>query len=300
MFRTVCLCICLLGVVYGAGSQSVAAVNPFELSHRLPSGSTAASAVSVNPFDVSEHIAPGASAAMLKADNAPERPSFSLPEGNTMPKSFIFWALAFTFGFLVFSVAANRSAVGKAWRSFLNDHSLNVAQREATGLVGSTPYFLLYVSFLLNAGIFIFLIIRSFTDERFNNIPFFLICMAVAWILFLSKHVILNFVKRVLPFDQEINRYNFLIIAFNCVLGFFLVPFNYLIAFPHEGPYADFIVYWTLGLAAVFYIFRAVRSANIAGKFLTGHLFHFLLYLCVIEIAPVAVLMKLFVKSATL
>jgi hypothetical protein len=276
-----------------------AGANPFELRHRLPKVIASADTAGrgpVNPFDVVPHRPPAVAVTALERDAGPSaRPEFwrpELPRGKSIGKATLFWVLVVIFAFLAFSIALNRTAVERAWRGFLGDNALAVAQREASGLVGATPYFLLYGNFLLNAGFFIFLIVRTLRSDLFNNFGFLLLCMVFAFGVFLSKHLLLGLLRALFDVESEVRRYNFLIIIFNCVLGLFLVPFNFVIAFAAEA-YRDFLVFWTLGLVMVFYAYRSLRAARIGVKFLAADQFHFLLYLCSVEIAPVLLLVKL-------
>lgn len=293
MFRCVLLLFFFIAAFKPAEGQDAA--NPFELKHRLPKTAMAVAGkaiVATNPFDVKPHSAPGASKALAENTTQPFRPSSYLPRhGDTLPDMALFWILSGMFAFLTFCVAANRKVVGKAWRGFLSDNGLAVAHREASGFVGLAPYFLLYVSFLLNAGMFIFLLVRVYRREVFNNWLFLLICLLAAAVIFLSKHVLLNLAGWLFPVEKETQRYNFLVVIFNCVLGLFLLPFNFLLAFSAEGK--PFLAFWTLGLVAIFYVYRGIRSAVISSKFLADNQFHFLLYLCAVEIAPVLLLVKL-------
>jgi hypothetical protein len=266
--------------------------NPFDLAFRLPeAASVDISTVTGNPFDVAPHRPPGAAKALMEEMPAARRPLLSLPAGDNLSARALFFILLTVLAFLAFTVAINRNAALKAWKSFLTDNALVIAQRESTGQAGNTPYYLLYGNFLLNAGLFIYLIVQSQTDNRYNNTGFLLLCIAVAIAIFLSKHLLLRLISWLLPVEQEMTRYNFLITVFNCVLGLFLLPFNFLISFLLE--YKDFLVFWAIGLAILFYGYRTLRAATLATKFLAGHQFHFLLYLCTVEIAPVVILIKL-------
>ncbi|MBK9337358.1 MAG: DUF4271 domain-containing protein [Lewinellaceae bacterium] len=267
-----------------------AVLNPFDIVARLPEN-VRVSALSVadvppglaaNPFNVVPHQIPGAAQGM--STRLSFEPLEVLPTGDMLSDSAVFWVLILLLAFLSFAITTKRSIVAKAWRGFLNDNALSIAQKEATGLIGSAPYYLLYSSFLLNAGMFIFLIARHFNPRTFNNIGFMLVCLLIAGVLFLSKYILLTILGSLYPVATEVRRYNFLILIFNCVLGLFLVPFNFLIAFARD--FGDFMVFWTLALAGIFYLYRSVRATAIGSKFLSGNLFHFLLYLCVVEIAP--------------
>ncbi len=296
MIRLFLLSLFFLTVTHPVSGQN--ATNPFELTHRLPrrmliaGNDTILVNVNVNPFEVVPHRAPDAAKALAENSTEPFRPFSILPRGGGMSPTFLFGMLAAMFGFLTFCIAANRGIVIKAWRGFLNDSALTLSQRESAGLIGSTPYYLLYTNFILNGGMFIFLVMRFFSGETFNNGGFLLLCMVAATGIFLSKHFMLSMVRWLFPVQKEVERYNFLMLVFSCVLGLFLVPFNLLLAFS-TGTYQALLVFWTLGLVAVFYAYRALRSANIGSKFLGTDQFHFLLYLCTVEIAPVLLIVKL-------
>jgi hypothetical protein len=287
--------------LFAQAGEGALASNPFELRHRLPddllrdSGQVAV----FNPFDVQAHRVPGADRTAFASTrtNGAGRSLLQLPKGKTLPKQFIFWVLlAFTACF-TFSIAANRNAFWKAWRSFLSDNALNVARREAAGFVGSTPYFLMYGSFLLHAGLFLFLIVQAFNSEgTYYNFSTFVLCLLGVSSLFLSKHSLLRVVAWLFPKTADtINHYNFLIIVFNCVLGFFLVPFNFLVAFTGNQEQNLFLAFWTLGLAAIFLVYQSFRAFLLSSKFLIASQLHFLLYLCCVEIAPIVLLVKTFV-----
>ncbi|MFN0175198.1 MAG: DUF4271 domain-containing protein [Saprospiraceae bacterium] len=286
-----------------APAQGQNASNPFELLHRLPKEVLAAEGIVLppaNPFDVVPHRAPSETVALAENKTEVFNPFAVLPRGGGLSGGVLAALLLAAFAFLTFSVASNRSAVGKAWGGFLNDNGFAVAQREASGFVGNTPYYLLYVNFLLNAGIFLFLVTRVFQKEDFNNLPFLLLCLGGAAAAFLSKHWMVGVVRYLFSVDAEVRKYNFLIVLFNCVLGLFLVPFNLLIAFSAKGGIQQLLlVSWLLGLVAIFYAYRSLRASAMGAKFLVQSPFHFFLYLCTVEIAPVLLLVKLALMQAT-
>ncbi len=251
-----------------------------------------------NPFDVVAHKVPGVSKTLLDETVQPGKAGSRLlqfPEGNTVSPAFIFGFLILNLFFFTFAATANRNALQKAWRSFLSSNALNVAQRESFGFTGSTPYFMLYLSFLLNAGVFVFLITQAFnTSGKYNNYGVFLICMSTVFISFLLKHGLISLLQWMFPsLNNELSRYNFLIIIFSCVLGLFLIPFDFLIAFAGNKSWQTFVTLWLLGLTMIFLIYGALRAFSFGTKFLAGYPLHFLLYLCTAEIAPVVLFIKL-------
>jgi len=273
-------------------------INPFDMRFRLPKITQAGVTANgvANPFNIVAHRIPGAANALVVNETAPFKPFSIFPKGGGMRQSTLFWVLMFLFGMVTFSIAANRKVVGKAWRGFLNDSALSLAQREAAGFAGSTPYYLLYLSFLLQAGMFFFLMARFFNKESYNNFIFLLLCFLLSGGIFLSKHFLLRIMEWLYPLGNAVSRYNFLVVIFNCILGLFLIPFNLLLAF--GGELEGLLLFWTFGLIVVFYIYRSVRASSIGTKFLADDQFHFLLYLCAVEIAPVLFLVKLALNQA--
>jgi hypothetical protein len=74
--------------------------------------------------------------------------------------------------------------------------------------------------------------------------------------------------------------------------GLALTPLNIFMAYSPTGLSSIFMY---LAIAAIFVIFilRALRGLFVGASYLSTHPFHFLLYLCTAEIAPLAVLAKL-------
>ena len=287
----------LLLLIFYVPGWSQDTVNPFELRHRLAVVTEGEDLL--GPFDMVRHRPPGATEEFVEMTRKPTLPLDRLRNRGKLSNPALFSILVGGLLFFTFAVGSNRAAVGRAWRSFLNENALSIAQRDATGLAGNTPYYMLYANFLINAGIFAFLMVQSLNeDEAFNNGLFLLLCMGLSAVVFLSKHILLYLVGVLFPVKSEVQRYNFLITIFNCVLGLFLVPFNFLIAFLLE--YKDFLLFWAVGLALIFYGYRTFRAMFIGSKYLSGNQFHFLLYLCTVEIAPLVIFIKFIMNQVSL
>jgi hypothetical protein len=274
--------------------------NPFDLQHRLPpqtiSAVTSTDSSPRNPFDVVPHLTPGTYGAATTSSTDAFRPFKALPRGSTLNKTFLFWTLIILLGLLSLSAAINRKALLKAWSSFVSDNAMAISQREASGLAGSTPYYLMYIGFMLNAGTFLFLMSRYFWGSTFNNLSFFGVCVLAAVVVLLSKHLTLGLLSALQVAKDTVRQYNFLIVVFNCILGLFMLPFNFMIAF--SGEYSGFLIFWTLGLILILYGYRALRALSIGNRILAEHPFYFLLYLCTVEIAPLMLLLKIALRQS--
>ena len=109
--------------------------------------------------------------------------------------------------------------------------------------------------------------------------------------LFAGKHLLMKILEAVLPAKKELRLYSFTIIIFSIALGILLIPFNLLIAY---GPAEAVPGVITLALVAIGLLlgFRFVRGIFIGGRVLASNLFHFLLYICTVEIAPALIIAK--------
>lgn len=185
-----------------------------------------------------------------------------------------------------------RSNVVKSFQAFFNDNIMGQLYREQ-GTIIAGAYLLLYGMFLINAGIFTYLLLGYFSkDFVTSNFSSLLYCILGVTGLFLLKHFVLLLMGNIFPVEKETKLYNFTITIFGIVLGVFLVPMNILIAYaPVE--FVQYFVYAVFVSIGLIYLLRSLRGLFIANRFLLFHKFHFLLYLCTVEIAPLVILSKL-------
>lgn len=195
-------------------------------------------------------------------------------------------------GFLSFIVTRFQNEIADVYRAFLNGNLLSLLYREK-GTILRLPYFLLYTLAALSFGIMIFLTTKLTGGEIFKSDFLSIItCIAGAGAIFALKHLTLSALSYVFPFKKEANLYGFTIAIFNFVIGIALIPFIILIAFAPEDSHT-IILYIAIAITAFAYLFRTIRSLIIGNKYLIHNKFHFFMYLCTIEIAPLLILLKL-------
>ncbi|MEN9445928.1 MAG: hypothetical protein RL728_440 [Bacteroidota bacterium] len=272
--------------------------NPFEIIARMPKVENNQQFAPENPFDIVPHSTPSISEAFteeLTNQTQEQENFFSFPEGNNLSKTTLFGLLILMLLYFTFAAATNRTAMTKSWKSFLSSNALNTAQREAFGLAGTTPYLLLYANFLLNAGVFVFLVIQAINiNGRYNNLEVLLLSLFISILVFLLKHFENSALGWLFPpLSTDFKKYSFLIISFSCVLGLFLVPFNFLIAFAGSKEWQTFVTVWLLALSIIFILYGLIRALSLGLKYLVTYPFHFLLYLCAAELVPVLFITKL-------
>lgn len=283
-------------MMFAANSQD--ASNPFELEPRLEVAATQDSAaaipVSTNPFD----IVPAA-----ETGRPAKGPGFQIrTERNTKPltakekesnyRRFLFVSILIMFIILTLIVTIFRILIEKIWKAFLNDNLLNQLHREqSSGL--ALAYVILYILFFINAGLFAFLAARHFGFSiSTSNVYSLLLCMGAIAGFFVAKHIVLWLAGFIFPIGKEVDSYQFTIMIFNIVVGLFLVPIVLFIGYAPAGM-TGVVVYGALGILGLTFLFLNLRGLFIATRFIAGNKFHFLLYLCAVEIAPILAIIKI-------
>ena len=296
-FRSLLLLL-LLWAVWPTAGLTQDGRNPFELIPRLDPKEASAAVDDLsrtrgtgNPFDLL--VAPEKTPALLPGVEPARRAPLDREERF---RRFFFVATVVFLLLLASLLTLFRGYFQKTLRAFLSDNMLNQAQRDQES-GRSLPFLLFYGFFFLNAGLYLYLLTAHYGYQP-AAAPFsgFLICLAAVTLLFLAKHILLSLIGFIFPVQKEARIYSFMIVIFSIILGILLLPLNLLIVYGPEdlaGP----LVLISFGLIATVYLFRSLRALFMAGQYLAFHTFHFLLYICTVEIAPVAVIIKLIIRQ---
>lgn len=247
-----------------------------------------------NPFDILR-------GGQIKADTTPNQASAavnipteapSLLDKQTLSKNFFFFVFVILLLLMVFIVPTTRSTINNAYGGLLSDVSLKQIYRDPVGW-GNLPYMALYSLFWINGGIFIFLLTYHYNIRLpFNQVGNLFICIGGIILVFLLKHLILFIIAIIFPVEKEIRAYNFVILIGGILLGLLLTPFNMAIAFGSEN-LGTIAIWGAFGLIGLIYLIRSFRAVAIASPYLITNRFHFLVYLCTVEIAPIMILVKM-------
>ena len=249
-----------------------------------------------NPFDIlrgqSDNLDTSNATAQSNAAPIP-----SLLNRETYSKNFIFWVFLVVLILMAFVVAGGRSAINTAYKAMMSDNALRQIYKEPFGW-GSVGYLALYALFWINMGIFIFLLMSYYKMKiPFGSFGTFMACVFGFGGLVMLKHTVLYLVAKVFPIEKEVRTYNFIILTAGILLGLVLMPINIFIAYSPPSV-SSLFVYLGLVLVGVAYLVRSLRSLPITASFLIDNRFHFLLYLCTIEIAPVVIITKIVLSNS--
>lgn len=275
--------------------------NPFEIKPRLgqmpeSTGPATADTPTGNPFDI---VSPAEGE--LTETAAPVRsPSVEGPDKLQPPPpldGFIMAVLLFSFVLLAILVTLFRPYFQKIFQSISNDNMLSQTHREyERGQV--SPYLALYGMFFINTGILLFILIKRVLQVQvgLSNWLLLLSCIGGVGLVFLAKHFLLSFISTIFPVEKEVKLYNFTIMIFSIFLGIGFLVANVALGLANER-----LLSYLLILLAVFvglvYLIRSFRGLLIGSRFIPLYIFHFLLYICTVEFAPVALVAKLIMNQ---
>jgi hypothetical protein len=282
--------------------------NPFELLHRMgikPSVQPVDPAVLNNPFDLLAR--PSASAMLaptVQPQSAKKKREWKMPkiefQLSSNPSAVLqrvdFGVTTFVLLSLAFFMTLLQGPIAKIFQAFANENAFNQIFREREGR-GFGVYNILYFSFLVNLGVFLFYLLHHFQINFNANLVLQLgICVAAVVAAFGLKHFVLWLMGFIFPISREVSRYNFIMLIFGSSLGLLLGPINILLAYGPQNLH-EVLIWGTISTIGLVYAFRSVRSLWLAGRIFASHQFHFLLYICTVEIAPVLTVVKLILNQ---
>jgi hypothetical protein len=88
------------------------------------------------------------------------------------------------------------------------------------------------------------------------------------------------------------DSYIFIVFIVNKMAGLYLLPFLILLSFTEGEPYHIFLILSWVGILMLL-IYRFILTFGAVHNQIKVNLFHFFLYLCAFEIAPVLLIYKL-------
>ncbi|MET0392409.1 MAG: DUF4271 domain-containing protein [Chitinophagaceae bacterium] len=157
------------------------------------------------------------------------------------------------------------------------------------------PSLLLNIFFVASAGLYI-----NFLFHRFGPVPvgdfwlMYLYCCAALCIIYTGKYVALKVAGWLFSMSQAAAAYIFIVLIINKVIGIFLLPVLAVLAFAGEPLYSAGLVISWCGIGGLL-LYRFVLGYAAIRNEVRFNPFHFFLYLCAFELAPLLVIYKLLI-----
>ncbi|HMH24768.1 MAG TPA: DUF4271 domain-containing protein [Puia sp.] len=154
------------------------------------------------------------------------------------------------------------------------------------------PSLMLNGLFIITGGLYASYLLRFYQfGGDLNFWLLYLDCMLSLALIYLVKFLILKFCGWVFNISRATDTYIFVVFLVNKMLGIFLLPFLILITF--SGPAArEIYVTVSLVMVFVFLAYRILASFRPIRNEIKLTPFHFFLYLCAFEIAPLLLIYK--------
>lgn len=227
--------------------------------------------------------------------NSEEEPSSNFdiqPLREKSNQSVIFYALLLCVALWAFVKYAFGNYFSYIYESFNNFNIANKVFQEQD-FKRNTPGILMSINVGLTLGILTFLLLRYFNKLPDISHEWLLLGIIVFVSLYLLiRQFLWNMASFILPVREVIQFYLYNQKVVFVMLSICLLPLLMLVAFSYTN-LAQIAVYFSLVLILIFISYLAYRGIIISKKIITFHKFHFIVYLCTLEIAPLLVVYKM-------
>lgn len=158
-------------------------------------------------------------------------------------------------------------------------------------LATSWPYIFLYIVFSFSLGLFVCILVSSFSDKNYLSPENFLKNSGFVALLFIAKILLIRFVSFIFLLEKIVREYVAVLylVYFNSM--FFLMPFLLAVVFVPVKYFPAIAVIYTV-LVVLLFAYRFLRTAfHLFGNFQFS-IFYLILYLCSLELAPILILVR--------
>lgn len=280
---------CILMFLYNGVIQGQN--NPFEISSRRAvkaDSSTTGVGQALNPFELIKARAGASNVTVIARDHWKQEIDrlLDIRSDPQQVRSMLFWFLLFLTFMLAIAVNLNRGLVAKLYRTSFNLNLFNILyrdSREESRLI----FPLLYGLYFAGLSIFIYLSLIVFKQSNYSLL--LIVLAAAVMVVYLVRHLSLRLLASVFKIGKEVDHYLFNIICFGSLMAIILIPLDFVIAFSREEWARKLIILGSLFLM-IAYLFRQLKEILASSNLWSRSIFHFLLYLCAFEFAPLVFL----------
>lgn len=158
------------------------------------------------------------------------------------------------------------------------------------------PALLLNLLFVANAGLYLALLGNYFHWlPNLNLWTFWGYASLALLLLYVAKFCLLKVSGWIFSVSRATNTYILIVFMVNKMIGIALLPLLWMLAFPHPALIQVVITLSVLLLAALF-IYRFILSYRPVRSEIKWNPFHFFIYLCAFEIAPLLLIYKVLIE----
>ena len=154
------------------------------------------------------------------------------------------------------------------------------------------PSLVFNVFFVIVGALYLDLLLQHFNLLQTENFwLLFLYCGIGLSAIYLLKYLGLKLSGWLFNIKGSAESYLFIVFIVNKMMGIFLLPFLILLSFTDNDLYKFSLVVSWIGISGLF-LYRFILTFAAVHKQIRVNLFHFFLYLCAFEIAPLLLIYK--------
>lgn len=224
-------------------------------------------------------------------------PSSSDVQHQISPDWFLYISL-----FLLISLAWIKLVYGKYLAgifSALANFQLSQKLYDDPGIVQKRLSQSLLIIYFISGGLYLYQLMKYFNLDilPFQGILLFLSLSAILAIVALIRFIIMSLTAYFFKKQKLFSAYLFQHFLNNKVLGIVLIPITIGLAYSRDL-FSDILVIFSLGIISIALIIKLIRAYQFIFKNVIS-LFYLILYLCILEILPVLVIIKIFTMGLT-
>ncbi len=154
------------------------------------------------------------------------------------------------------------------------------------------PSLLLNILFIISAGLFL-----SFVADYYNIVPgmnrwlLLFYCCLLLTAIYMGKFIILKMIGWMFNIRLATDTYIFIVFLVNKMMGIYLLPALLFMAFA-KGAFLTVLITLTYCFIVILFIYRFIIAYRPVRNEIKLSRFHFFIYLCAFEIAPLLLIYK--------
>ena len=210
---------------------------------------------------------------------------------------WLFWVMLAQLALIVFVRAQYYREFNEVFTVFVNNALTQQLYRETQVGGLRMGYFLLNFNFIISLGTWAYLVFK-FIGPGVGHPDIYVLPIAVGLVgvLLITRFAALRMATWLLKSSKEIGLFNFTDLQLFRATGLLLFPVNAFLAYaPHHQ--RVYFLWFSMVVLVTFILFRALRGFEIGRTRLSSNVFHFLVYICALEIAPLLVGIRLFLNT---
>jgi hypothetical protein len=265
--RVINILFVFITLVFGG---QLSAQNPFEVRQTIHHATTDTLKEKKSPEESIDHSNPfeikHVPANYAIRDTLLVKKPIPITSKKTANPNFLFVTVSILLLFLTMLVVLNRSLLANIYRAILSDTFLKSVYRFQNNSQ-TLSYGLFYLFFILNAGLFLFLLLKQMKVDYFSSDPIlFFACVGIIAAVYLMRHLVLKIIGVIFPVTKEVGYFNFTILAFNIFLGIALTSDQWLnILFGR--PHSDVVLVYRRNYFRYIVQYQAIKRHVVGGEF---------------------------------